>query len=601
MLTREHRDKLIRLLEACGAIRDPHQRAAIVERLESVRPHVAYAPQLRAHLTSIVEVCARNGVVRLLLDSVRHFEGESVAMAACEQWYQSVSEHDVADPQLASSSSPTRVRVVVALGLGVTALALVGAGYYLFWPPLRMDRFAQEPGIVVVQRRGDDRTAGDHLCQLLRARGEQAVQCIETRRFGHEDQELVRTAARVGASLVAIVRADARLTIAPIPGRPGSVLLEGLPDVGMAAPETRVRLAEILYLLAHASSDVAAPIDGDIDIPYPEKLSWRITALAALVRHLAGRGDWSESDIAALNAAIRQCDREGGPIDNHCAAAMLVLAWQSPENSELVRRDYISSLAERNRGMLGQLAAFLLSAGDCHDAARLGPAQVLNLADRWPPCERLSLMRVATCFLEETDISDAQVQTSLTALARPEADSYRTCPRTSTATYFASRAYFHFTREHWSAAAADYLQAYRVYRGEPGYLLSWAESLLRMNPRPPDIGARITAELRADNHFGRNRVQALLFLWLATEQTEYARALCAAYDDQIKDGQAALTHVPWPLMCEKDPDGPGPHSRHCLIYRALTANKDADRRATLRTLLCTDEPLPAGPLLESGP
>ncbi len=476
--------------------------------------------------------------------------------------------------QEADGDSRSRGRAVAA---GLVMAVAVGVGLAMQWqpPPVWGPPLSELGGVVVIGGQFDNggRDAWQHLCTVLRDLGEQAVRCIAPP--APPDYALIDAAREARASLVITVEAGPVARVLPVPGRDGEPLLQGLPAVSIARPETRSALAQIAYVLAqgprYAPSKVAAllPIEPDRAMP------WRVTALAALAR-VWTEMPWNSQERGTLSEIAQRCRGEPASLaDAHCALVHYVLyAEVVPEDPDAEAR--LDELVSQGpRGIADTATLLLLSRRCIEDPARTR-RELLELAARAQGCQRWYLMTPATCVLVASrEGADGADNAAIRALAEPDAHAGEACPDDLRAGAYYDRAHWlaetwnASTRMEWEQAVASYELAYRL---DPSadHAQGLAEALLFLRRLVPELADEITRS--ATEVLDRAAVDeptAVFLAWLAggaLDASGLAR-LCAIYRE-LSPGEVAVPYVSHRLAC---PGGEGDDSPGCRAYRLLSA------------------------------
>jgi hypothetical protein len=487
---------------------------------------------------------------------------------------------------------------VVAAGLGmaaVVAIALVAMQWQQ--QPAPPPGLPQSGGVLVTggQLDSSGREAWQHLCAALRELGEQAVRCVAP--SASPDEALVAAARAAGASLVVTVEAGPVARVLPVPGRDGEPLLQGLPAVSIARPETRTALAQIAYVLAHGPSDAPSTVAARLPIEPDRAMPWRVTALAALAR-VWTQTPWASQERATLSDIARRCRGEPASVaDAHCALIHYVLyAEVAPEDPDAEPRlDEV--VARSPRGIADTVALFLLRRRCLEDPARTR-RELLELAAHAQDCQRWYLMTPATCVLVASsrggaDGTDGADAAAIRALAEPDEHRRDTCPDDVRAGAYYDRALWlaetwkSSTRAEWEQAVASYEHAFRL-DPRADHAQGLAEALLflrRLVPDRADELARRAVEVL--ERAGVDEPTAVFLAWLsgdASHASGLAR-LCAIYR-AMPPGAIAVLYVNHRLAC---PGGEHDDSPACRAHRLLSSPKPVAGGGGLEESLCTGE------------
>lgn len=502
--------------------------------------------------------------------------------------------HDVAT--LPREVMRSRGRVVAA-GLAMIAMVTLAAvGLVMQWrrPVVSVPALPASGGMVVTGGRLDSggREAWQHLCTALRELGEQAVRCVAPAEL--QDDALIGAARAAGASLVVTVATGPVARVLPVPGRDGEPLLQGLPAVSIARPETRAALAQIAYVLAHGPRAAPYGVAAGLPIEADRALPWRVTALAALAR-VWTQAAWGGRERAVLYEIARRCRGEGAAMaDAHCALIHYVLyAEVAPEDADAgARLDEL--VAQGPRGIADTAALFLLRRRCVEDPA-WARRELLELASRLRGCQRWFLMTPATCVLVASGRGGAGGAVSVDnaddaaigALAEPGERADDACPDDVRAGAYYDRAHWlaetwnASTREEWEQAVESYELAFRLDpRADHGQGL--AEALLFLRRHDPDRADELAR--RAVDVLDRALVDeatAAFLAWLAGDASELAR-LCAIYRALPPD-EIAVPYVSRRLAC---PGGETDDSAGCRAHRLLSAPRLAMDGSTLEESVC---------------
>ncbi|WP_428262022.1 SUMF1/EgtB/PvdO family nonheme iron enzyme [Haliangium sp.] len=108
MLPQTEQDRLVDLLEACHAFRDPDYWPEITARLpDDIRSNVDTRSTLRIFLVRLVRVCANYpGGLRALAEAVRFFEGKALTMEAVDRFLAEAQARPAAQGEGRPGSAP---------------------------------------------------------------------------------------------------------------------------------------------------------------------------------------------------------------------------------------------------------------------------------------------------------------------------------------------------------------------------------------------------------------------------------------------------------------------------------------------------------------
>jgi CHAT domain len=479
---------------------------------------------------------------------------------------------------------------VVAAGVGMAAV--VAVGLTMQWRrPQSSPRLPQSGGVLVTggQLDSDDRDAWQHLCTALRELGEQAVRCVAP--SAPPDDALIDAARAAGASLVVTVEAGPVARVLPVPGRDGEMLLQGLPAVSIARPETRAALAQIAYVLAHGPRDAPSDVAARLPIEPDRAMPWRVTALAALAR-VWTQAAWDDQERATLSEIGRRCHGEPASVaDAHCALIHYVLyAEVAPEDPDA--GPWLDELVTRGpRGIGDTVALFLLRWRCLEDPARTR-RELLEFAARAQGCQRWYLMTPATCVLVASrgDGADGADDAAIRALAEPGEHAGDSCPDDVRAGAYYDRAHWlaetwnASTRAEWEQAVASYEHAYRL-DPRADHAQGLAEALLflrRLVPERADELARRTVDVLDRAIVDEPTAAFLAWLSGGAADTAGLAMLCAIYR-ALPPGEITVPYVSRRLAC---PGGEGDDSPGCWAHRLLSSPNPGVGGSGLETAVC---------------
>jgi hypothetical protein len=490
------------------------------------------------------------------------------------------------DLPASGDTSPRRPRRVKPLLVAATGMVVVLGllGVRVLSPALTIPAISDGPGGVVLGLDAGaspgERLVYHALCEELRLRAPQAVRCIELPRFGAGAEEVLRAAAQARASLLVLAQADQKLEIVPV-STEQAPLLTSIPAVHVPGPSEARSLAPVVLALSRVLAGALDTSTGLVPAPDPDRVGWRIAALAWYLAVLAG--DHATLSPRLVRDVMQRCRQEVTLADAYCALAHYVYAQLEPSPPDA--RAWLEELLAHGPAWFRDSLLLEIAARDC-SANPAGAATLLvRLAAAWEhmPCRQVALIGVASCLLARRDPSgDAE---HLRSIAYPPEERIAQCPAAVRAAAFSERAAHNMLASRWQQAEKDFGDAWRL-GGDPADLLNWAESVLHQHHRRSDAAATVASSLDVRQFGGEYRVLAVFLRWLATRAAQDAAHLLELYEEiplhgsaLIDDGET-LRH----LACDEDSTAPA-----CQAYRILTQPKETSSVEPLRRVMAAGQ------------
>jgi hypothetical protein len=460
-------------------------------------------------------------------------------------------------------------------GVGVALIALM---MFAFWPSLSILAFpGTSGGIVLAARAGVGDGPGRiyrGLCTTLQERDAQAVRCVELPRFGIDHDDLLEAASGAGASLLAELDGDHDLHLVPV--STAAELLSELPTIDVAAAEAQQHLPGILYPLSRALAadwrfDAlrAPPVSSDA-------VGWRLATLAWYLNVLAR--NQQVIPPVDVRSSMARCRQEVSLADPSCALVHYVFAQLDPTPPDA--RHWLEELLAHGPPDFADPIVIELAAADClHESTRAEIA-LLRLATRWAhaPCQRLTLIGVATCLLTQ----HPQASEDLRPVAYPGEDVMAPCEADLVAAAMTERGQWNMLAGLWKQAEHDFDAAWK-HGNHPVDLLNWAESLLHQRDSGLDVATPIAAalDLRYFDADAELRHLAAFLRWLATRDQADAASLLRLYGDSPVHASVLVddAHTLASLVCAR------PEHVECRAYHILTQPKQPGSVDALRLVL----------------
>lgn len=477
-------------------------------------------------------------------------------------------------------------RRIIAFGIAVAFLGTLGIA--ALWPPLSIPMLPGPPGVVVAGRWLTDdssRGAWRHVCDVLRKLGEQSVQCISLAPVVPSDEKLVNAARDAGAWLVVVVETGPAARILPVlgpdGGREAAQLLDGLPSLSIAQPETRIALAHVAYMLTHDPRDIPVQLAARLPIQPSSAMPWRVTAMAALAK-LWTQARWDDAEADVLARLARHCEQDVSVADGHCALIQY-LYYEHVRRKDSDAEEKLKELGTRGPQSIADLAMLALLRRRCLKDPQWARAVLLEVAQRARGCERWFLMTPASCVLAASDSDDERIH----ALASPhEGDA--PCPAERRADAYYDLAFWWAeeqqapnrkeqgaaNREEWERAVASYKTAFRLDPLRPEHRLGLAEALLFLRSHSSKPATQLTEQIMSllsePGQTESERTTVMFLSWLAQGDQDGVSRLCQVYKE-LPEGEIAMPDVNRRLACMGD-DQEG--SIECQMYELLSKSKE---------------------------